>query len=294
MLLLGAGVMAASFDAQYRVAAANAARKIAAVLPEPIRRETQELRESVRFVPTRADVPDERLALLRRAIADRSPVRLRYHPRRPADGGSGATIRVIDPYVLARSAGSWYVTGHDHLRGTRRTFRLDRIEEIAVVGGRFERPPDAHVRHGERDVLPILIEALFAPEVARWVREDRSYFTEREEETAAGLIVTLRVRHERDVLSWLLGWGRHVRVLSPESLRALMRDEALALADAHAAPLPEGTADTLRGSVVGATSCVIVPADDDSRSARRDSSTPPAGSARNDGGGRRGSDNDAN
>jgi predicted DNA-binding transcriptional regulator YafY len=38
--------------------------------------------------------------------------------------------------------------------------------------------------------------------------------------------VTLRVRNERDVVQWLLGWGRHVRVLEPESLRAIMAQEA--------------------------------------------------------------------
>lgn len=54
---------------------------------------------------------------------------------------------------------------------------------------------------------------------ARWVREARSFFTVAEEETPDGLLVTLNVRDERDVLQWLLGWGSHVCVLEPESLR---------------------------------------------------------------------------
>jgi predicted DNA-binding transcriptional regulator YafY len=45
--------------------------------------------------------------------------------------------------------------------------------------------------------------------------------------------VTLRVRHERDVLQWLLQWGSHVRVLAPESLRALLAQEAAEMLRNH-------------------------------------------------------------
>jgi predicted DNA-binding transcriptional regulator YafY len=33
------------------------------------------------------------------------------------------------------------------------------------------------------------------------------------------------VRQEREILQWLLGWGASVRVLEPDSLRALVRAE---------------------------------------------------------------------
>ena len=73
------------------------------------------------------------------------------------------------------------------------------------------------------------MRALFDHETARWVRESRSFFTVAEEETADGLLVTLAVRREADVLQWLLGWGSHVRVLEPESLRERIAAEAEAL-----------------------------------------------------------------
>ena len=67
----------------------------------------------------------------------------------------------------------------------------------------------------------MIVRALFDHETARWVREARSFFTVAEEETADGLLVTLAVRQEEEVLQWLLGWGRHVQVREPESLRRL-------------------------------------------------------------------------
>ena len=38
------------------------------------------------------------------------------------------------------------------------------------------------------------------------------------------------VRQESEVLQWLLGWGRHARVLEPEALRRRIAEEAEALA----------------------------------------------------------------
>jgi predicted DNA-binding transcriptional regulator YafY len=62
------------------------------------------------------------------------------------------------------------------------------------------------------------------------VRESPSFFITDQEETPDGLLVTLRVRREDDVLSWLLGWGRQARILEPASLQQRLRDEAEATA----------------------------------------------------------------
>jgi predicted DNA-binding transcriptional regulator YafY len=234
LLLLGSDVMARSFDARYRAAAEAAGRKITAVLPERLRGEVEDLRESVQFVPERAAVPDESLIRLRRAIFERTAVRLRYHTRhRTVESADQPAVREVDPYALAHMAGAWYLTGYDHLRGAVRTFRLDRIEEITVLERTFERPRGAHLRAREGESRPIEIRVLFDAEVARWVREGRSFFTTAEEEVAEGFLVTLRVRQEDEVLSWLLGWGRHVRVLEPESFRRRIAEEARGLLARH-------------------------------------------------------------
>src|SRR5215831_9413854 len=84
MLLLGADVMAGSFDAEYRAAAGWAARKIENVLSDALREKVRRLQDSIRFVsvetPTR---PAERLIMqqLRRAILNQQTVSFRYHAR---------------------------------------------------------------------------------------------------------------------------------------------------------------------------------------------------------------------
>jgi predicted DNA-binding transcriptional regulator YafY len=237
MLLLGSDVMAQCFDAQYRAAAEAAGRKIAGVLPERLRHEVRTLQESIRFVSMQRSVAGElpeRLAQLRRAILERRTVRLRYFTRHATDSMTSApTSREVDPYGLAHIAGSWYLTGHDHLRHAGRTFRLERIDELALLEQTFTRPAGFRMERDPDEHRELVIRVLFDAEVARWVRESPSYFTTAQEETPAGLHVTLRVRQEDAVLQWLLGWGRHLRVLEPESLRQRIAAEAIALARNH-------------------------------------------------------------
>ncbi len=234
MLLLGSDVMAQQFDAQYRAAAQSAAAKIEGVLPEKLRGEVRALQESIRFFAPGDPAEHETLLHLRRAILDRTTVRFRYTARIPSEPEPPA-YREIDPYALIHVSGAWHVTGYDHLRQSIRNFRLDRIEELISLDRTFVRLASFTMRRRPPDTgRTIVVRALFDHETARWVRESRSFFTVAEEERADGLLVTLTVRQEGDVLSWLLGWGSHVRVLEPESLREQIVAEATALLGVYA------------------------------------------------------------
>jgi proteasome accessory factor B len=81
-------------------------------------------------LPQRPELP-----AIRRAVAVRAPIEFVYRGEQ----------RTLDPWGLLLRGGFWYVIGHDHGRGERRTFRVDRFEGGAdgiVVGspGSFERP----------------------------------------------------------------------------------------------------------------------------------------------------------
>ncbi len=235
-LLLGGDFMAQNFDARYRAAAEAAVRKIAAALPEGRRGEVRTLQGGMRFIASFGDDPGRPAELatlreLRRAVLEQRTVRFRYHTRHPSAGTPATTMREVDPYGLVHLTGSWYLAAWDHGRGDIRHFRLDRIEDLEPLDRTFTRPPDFAINEregGGDDGRGVTIRALFDPEVARWVREARSFYVvdEREGADPPGLLVTLKVRQEREALQWLLGWGRHVRVLEPESLRRRLAEEA--------------------------------------------------------------------
>lgn len=233
ILLLGGDLMAQSFDAEYRRAAQSAERKIAGALPEALREEVHALQDSIRFVakaaPSHAHEP-ELLRQLRRAIVGRHGVRFSYRARHSQDG---ASVREADPYGLVHISGAWHMVGYCHLRQDIRNFRVDRMAQLAVLGRTFARPPGFKLERPEDPRRRLIVRALFDDNIADWVRESRNFFVVAEEQRNDGLLVTLRVRDEREVLQWLLGWGARVRVLEPDSLRALLAAEAAQMVRNH-------------------------------------------------------------
>jgi predicted DNA-binding transcriptional regulator YafY len=243
ILLLGTDVMAQSFDTQYQAVAQSASRKILGALPDAQRAAAESLRERIQFISGATSArPDtapqlEKLQRLRGAIVESRRVRFDYHARFGAgstETSGASTTRTVDPYALAHVGGAWHLTGYCHIRRGLRTFRLERIEGLSTLPETFERP--ATLRLGRRrpqEEPHLTVRALLAPEVARWVRESPSYFTVAMDETPAGLLVTLAVRDIGEIMQWLLGWGRHVRVLAPETLRQRLAAEAEAMLRAH-------------------------------------------------------------
>src|ERR1700738_4291025 len=66
MLLLGSDFMARNFDAQYRLAAESANRKIESVLPEALHSDVHYLQSNIRFIGTTTSAREsEKLQLLR-------------------------------------------------------------------------------------------------------------------------------------------------------------------------------------------------------------------------------------
>jgi predicted DNA-binding transcriptional regulator YafY len=237
MVLLGSDVMAKSFDVQYRAAAESAGRKIAGVLPERLREDVRALRERIAFVQqdisTTPDVA-QRLLVLRRAMLEGHMVRFRYFARSHADGAQTPTTRTVHPYILAHMRSDWYLTAWDTARRDVRRFRLRRIEDVTMLDETFTRPENLWL--GRSALAPsetIVVRALLDHEVARWAQEEPSFFRVAEEITVDGLLVTLHVRDASEVLQWLLGWGSHLRVLEPESLRQRIAAEAEALLRQH-------------------------------------------------------------
>ncbi len=230
MLLLGVDFVAQNFDAQYRHAAQSAGHKIITVLPDQLRREVEYLESSIRFISFSGPSAPETLQQLRRAIIQRRTVHFRYHARY---GEDGVTLRDADPYALIHVAGTWMLTAYCHLRHDNRNFRLDRMEELVILNQTFTRPPDFKIQPSGQEDRTLVVRALFDHQIARRVQESPSYYQVAQEQHPEGLLITFTVRQPNDILTWLLGWGSHVRVLEPESLREMLAHEAQGILQNH-------------------------------------------------------------
>jgi predicted DNA-binding transcriptional regulator YafY len=226
LLLLGARFAAESFDAQYQLAARAAESKIRATLPDAFRQEVDYLQESIHFIvsPSPAARQDT-LQALRRAIIQSRRVRFSYNAR----FDEAATQREADPYALIYVNQTWYLTAYCHLRDGIRHFRLDRIDALSVTTQLFERPLGFIPALSDQSDRTLLVRILVRPPAVRWMREKPSYFQTDATLQPDGLLVTLHVRHEDEIVQWLLGWGANVLVLEPESLRLRLAAEAEAV-----------------------------------------------------------------
>ncbi len=245
MLLLGGDVMVQNFDSEYRMAAESASRKIAGVLPESLQDEVEVLRDSIRFIARGAlGTADEaeRLQQLRRAIIKRQTVRFNYQARYGESADDPPLAREADPYALIHVGGTWQLIAYCHLRHDIRSFRLSRMDSLIVSVQYFKRMHDFTMQtymQGKQEpaqIDTIAVRVLFDDESARWVREGGErhlFFVVAEAETPDGLLLTLRIRHENEIVQWLLGWGRHIRVLEPQSLRDRLALEGQAIIDNH-------------------------------------------------------------
>ncbi len=229
ILTLGGDFMAQNFDAEYRRAAQAAVSKIEAVLRDDLREEVGYLQRSLRFIAIFPYEHPEVLQQIRRAIIQRRVIRFDYHARQGDDIGGTKTSRDADPYGLVYLNNHWYVTAYCHLRHDIRNFRVDRLDQLQVLPRVFRRPDDFAVGQRQPSGRDLTIRVLFDREIDAWVREEQPFYLETMEEQPDGLLVTLKVRREDDVFQWLLGWGSHVRVLEPESLRERIIAQAEAL-----------------------------------------------------------------
>jgi predicted DNA-binding transcriptional regulator YafY len=233
MLLLGSEFVAEHFDSQYKAAAHSASRKIEAVLSDKLRAEVGYLQNSIALVPMNIRTGEsEILRRIRRAIIERKTLQFLYHTRFSEDGTSRRNRREADPYGLLNYVGAWYLVAYCHLRKALRNFRLERISDLKILEKSFTRPANFSLETPAPDnQRKLLIRALFDVEIADWVKESKTFFVEQMQDTPEGLLVSLRVRTENEVVNWLLSWGGKVKVLEPPSLQKRLIEEAEKILD---------------------------------------------------------------
>jgi predicted DNA-binding transcriptional regulator YafY len=117
----------------------GALAKLERAMPEALREWVRSLEETVSIAAARSAPPASTGALLTlaAAVAERRRVRLRYRSE-----GARETEREVDPYGVAHREGYWYASGHCHLRGGVRLFRLDRVVGAEMLGETFALPAD--------------------------------------------------------------------------------------------------------------------------------------------------------
>jgi predicted DNA-binding transcriptional regulator YafY len=139
-----------------------------------------------------------------------------------------AEVRPVDPYGIVHHAGEWYVVGFCHKRGDVRTFRIDRIASLELMGEKFERPQDFDLEAYRRerlyvpsaDAITVRIELDPLAVTRIGVNWPVGEVTPRDDGSAELLIDCEGFEW---VTGWVLGLGRHARIVGPAEAREAMR-----------------------------------------------------------------------
>ena len=202
----------------------GALAKLERVLPDSLRESIRTVEDVVAIEPGPWVVSTSVESLIRAASAIRTEKRVSFAYQAH---DNTASQRQIEPYAILHTDGRWYLIGHCLARKALRTFRLDRVSDLAVCADGFRRPSDFDPRVYLNQRMPF-IQSEYQIEV--WIdmpiAEARSFFMPMRvvaEEHDGGT----RLRCGRDRLemfaAMLLTTGRRIVVHRPAELRATFR-----------------------------------------------------------------------
>jgi proteasome accessory factor B len=155
-------------------------------------------------------------------------VTLEYEPARYAPEAT-ARRAVVRPYLIEPSlqTHALYLIGWDETRDALRTFKIERIRDVALTPRTFELPEGDGVEGALRRAWDIIADQAatevvlrFAPSVAARVQEATWHPTQRVVvEEDGSLTWRATVAGTIEIRLWILSWGDEVEVLEPEPLR---------------------------------------------------------------------------
>lgn len=162
----------------------------------------------------------------------RAAAELRVVSVRAATDGRTERVRFC-PYVIAVVRGAVECIGLDADRNEVRVFALDALSDPEIEAHRFELPADLDPERmvlgafgsvpapdGRRAVIE------FDPSAAAEVRSRKHHPDQRIATSRDGRIrVALPIGHRPALVQWVLGFGSSARVIEPDDLRELVREE---------------------------------------------------------------------
>lgn len=226
-VVISARLMARYAD-KYDPDLAAAFQKLEEVLPAAL---AEPVERTLSVLATRPR--DERFSrnvhLLTRAWAERRLVTFTYAPARYGDADRLPRPARVRPYLIEPSlqTHALYLIGFDETRSAVRTFKIERISDLAVSPETFDPPPSGMLERVLRtawdiiaDQPPVDVALRFAPGVAARVGETTWHPTQRLETGPGGsLIWHATVSGTVEIRLWILSWGDEVEVLEPAELR---------------------------------------------------------------------------
>src|SRR5882724_1153484 len=218
-------------DASVRADLNTAMAKIEAILPSNTLEELTKFKRAVHMKlhkgrDTDVNVNANYLNLIKESIVAQRIVRMNYH----AQTTDKPTTRQIEPMWLVYYGRNWHLIGYCRLREDIRDFRLDRIKRLAIIEETFilreQYKLEEYLRQKKHFEGIHEVRVRLAPNAAKWAKRWFSWGSSTESTDGDYGIMSCMVDHLDEMTTWLLSFGSMAEVLSPESLRQSVAEEA--------------------------------------------------------------------
>ncbi|BFU90895.1 MAG: transcriptional regulator [Nitrospira sp.] len=163
------------------------------------------------------------------AIAEKRRIQMRYD----SAARGRVTRREVDPYRLWYAAGGLYLIGYCHLRKEPRMFAVERIKSVTPTESPYQIPLHFDFEAFVEDSLTVMrgpritVELEFDTATAAWAKDRVWHPSQQLTMMKDGTMrLTLIVADSRELVGWILSFGRGVRVEKPDHVRAAVIEEA--------------------------------------------------------------------
>lgn len=160
----------------------------------------------------------------------------------PKSNGKGMERRQVHPHHVGQLQNGWYLIAHDPARGALRKFALQRMNGLELLKSRFQRDPQFNMRdylssgfgvwsYGP-DAERFEVRIRFTGWAARWVAERQWHASQKIlllKDDGSEIEFRAELGGLEEITRWVLGFGRHMKVLSPKKLRDAVQAEAQAM-----------------------------------------------------------------
>ncbi|MBF0510170.1 MAG: WYL domain-containing protein [Deltaproteobacteria bacterium] len=221
-LLMAVRQLSAAGDYLLTYEGVNAARKLAADLPGPLRESALALFDDL-VLKEGFGCSLETMEALQQAVTENRRVMFTY--QRP--DLKPPTQEELDPYHLFFQRRALYVEGFSWTHKSIRMYRLNRIQHVRLTGLRFTRRTDYSFGRRHRNAFSVFsgettqrVSIRFSRRVRAYIQEALWHHSQTVREDVDGCIIfEVDVAEPREVMWWAFQWGAAAEILSPDWLR---------------------------------------------------------------------------
>ena len=161
----------------------------------------------------------ERFDIIKTAILNKNKIEFTYY-----NSNGDKSKRIVEPLQIWFKDKSWYLISYCKLKEDYRIFKIARIKEIKILEEHFKRELPKEQKKEKYNFKIISLELEISKEMAYRVYDEfeSSEITKNQD---GNFIVKVEYPENEWVYSYILSFGEHIKILSPNRVKNIVKDK---------------------------------------------------------------------